>query len=168
MPSTSEVLTASGYLQFKYGDNWQILSVQSVNNGLPQPTKLLSVRLVSSTGLTPVTSSANGLSTLTGTLMLHGSLYCRSWISCTLVLFETLCTRTNWNSHKFTKKSELKRNSSMFFHIDGLHAWRVLVEIHMKIWAVSHFQGLVNARQMEWNLGSWKHLVKLTKNYRFV
>jgi hypothetical protein len=71
MPSTNEVLTVSGYLQFLYGDDWQILSIQSVNNGLPQPTKLLSVRLVFSTGFTPVTSSGNGLSTLTGKIALH-------------------------------------------------------------------------------------------------
>jgi hypothetical protein len=71
MSSVAEVLPVSGYVRFTYGDTWQSLTIQSLNNGLPQPTKLFSVRLVSSTGLTPVTSSGNGLSTLTSTYVLH-------------------------------------------------------------------------------------------------
>ena len=71
MSSTSDILIISGYLRFAYGDTRQNIVLESVNNGLPQPTRLLSTRLVSSTGLTPVTPSISGLSTLNGELFIQ-------------------------------------------------------------------------------------------------
>lgn len=72
MPAKAYVSPMSGYLRYSYRDNVQQLVIQSVNNGLPQPTRLFTVRLVSSSGLTPVSPADDtGVSTLTGMMILR-------------------------------------------------------------------------------------------------
>ena len=66
MSAVADISMVSGYLRFTNDNTLQNIALVSVNNGLPQPTKLFSVRLVSSTGLAPVTLTNSGLSTLSG------------------------------------------------------------------------------------------------------
>jgi len=65
-PAAKDVTPISGYINFPYGVDRQPITVTSVDNSLPQPNRLFSVRLVSSVGLTPVSDTRLAVATLTG------------------------------------------------------------------------------------------------------
>jgi len=65
-PASKDVTPMSGYLNFTYGLDRQFITIASVDNNLPQPNRLFSVRLVASTGLTPVADTRLAIATLTG------------------------------------------------------------------------------------------------------
>jgi len=65
-PAAKDVTPLSGYLNFTYGINRQPITIMSVDNSLPQPNRLFSVRLVSSSGWTPVSDTRLAVATITG------------------------------------------------------------------------------------------------------
>jgi len=65
-PAAKDVTPISGYLNFTDGVDRQPITIKSMDNSLPQPNRLFSVRLVSSVGLTPVSNSRLAVATLTG------------------------------------------------------------------------------------------------------
>ena len=66
MPSSSYIKQVSGYVRFVYGDTEQPITIESVYSELPQPTRMFTVRLVSSSSVTPMATGSDGLATLTG------------------------------------------------------------------------------------------------------
>jgi len=61
-----DIAPVSGYLNFSYGIDHQLITLTSIDNNLPQPNRLFSVRLVASTGHTPVSDTRLAIATLTG------------------------------------------------------------------------------------------------------
>ena len=64
-PAVKDIMPVSGYLNFTHDRDRQLIIVTSVDNSLPQPNRLFSVRLVASTGRTPVAASRLAIATLT-------------------------------------------------------------------------------------------------------
>jgi len=64
--AASDVTPISGYLNFSNGINRQLITITSIDNSLPQPDRMFSVRLVSSSGWTPVSDTRLAVATLTG------------------------------------------------------------------------------------------------------
>jgi len=76
-PAANDVVPISGYLRYTPGTARQPITIRSVDNSLPQPNRLFSVRLVTSSGRTPVADGRLATATLTGYCCCHQNLLCR-------------------------------------------------------------------------------------------
>ena len=65
-PAAKDIAPLSGYLNFTGDINRQRVTITSVDNSVPQPNRIFSVRLVASTGRTPVSDTRLAVATLTG------------------------------------------------------------------------------------------------------
>jgi len=65
-PVAKDVTPVSGYVRFTPGTVHQAITISTIDNSLPQPDRLFTVRLVSSSGLTPVSDTRLAVATLTG------------------------------------------------------------------------------------------------------
>jgi len=65
-PAAKDLTPVSGYINFTPGMLHQAITIRSIDNSLPQPNRLFTVRLVASSGLTPVDDTRLATATLTG------------------------------------------------------------------------------------------------------
>ena len=74
MPSAKDVTPISGYLTFGSTDNSQILSISSIDNTIPEPNKVFTVRLICSRGLSVILTQGD-VSILTGIVQINDYLF---------------------------------------------------------------------------------------------